>query len=147
MTEKITAKQFREMNAEPKTESDLQIAVATYLRNKYPDLIFHSDFGSGIKMTMGQAVKNSKQQSGHKWLDLFIAHPNNGYSGMMIELKKSGTRLKKLNGEWANDHIKEQNETIGMLILRGYFACFAVGYTEAINRIEEYLPSYLSSPF
>ena len=45
-------------------ESDLQIAVADYLRLQYPEVIFHSDFGSGIKLTKGQAIKQKRQNGG-----------------------------------------------------------------------------------
>ena len=51
-------------------ESDLQVQVADYLRLRYPDVLFHSDFGSGIKLTKGQAMKqyrqNGAKESRHK---------------------------------------------------------------------------------
>lgn len=57
-------------------ESDLQVAVADYIRLKYPNALFHSDFGSGIKMTKGQAIKQKRQNGGRRgWPDLFIAEP------------------------------------------------------------------------
>ena len=58
------------------TEADLQAQVADYLRLQYPDVLFHSDFGSGIKLTPGQAVKQKRQNGGRRaWLDMFIAEP------------------------------------------------------------------------
>lgn len=58
------------------TEAQLQEAVADYLRLKYPDVIFHSDFGSGIKLAPGQAVRQKRQNGGRRaWPDLFIAEP------------------------------------------------------------------------
>lgn len=135
----MTSKEFREMASEPKTESDLQIKVAEYIRTKYPNVIFHSDFGSGIKMTIGQAMKNKKQQSNHKWLDMFIAEPLNGYHGLFLELKKSGTNIFKKNGEFASEHIQFQNETIGILSNKGYMATFAIGYEDCITWIDYYL--------
>ena len=69
------------------------------------------DFGSGIKLTMGQAVKQKRQNGGRRaWPDMFIAEPmprcvdgswNHEYNGLFIELKKEGTRIKKKNGEYA----------------------------------------------
>jgi hypothetical protein len=57
-------------------ESDLQIMVADYLRLQYPDVLFHSDFGSGIKLTIGQAAKQKRQNGGRRsWPDMFIAEP------------------------------------------------------------------------
>lgn len=58
------------------TEAELQVAVADYLRLQYPDVIFHSDFGSGVKLTPGQAAKQKRQNGGRRaWPDLEIAHP------------------------------------------------------------------------
>ena len=126
-------------------ESDLQVMVADYIRTQYPKVIFHSDFGSGIKLTMGQAAKQKRQNGGRRaWPDMFIAEPNmlddgRGSYGLFIELKKEGTRLKKRNGEWASEHIAEQAEVLERLEFRGYWAVFAVGFDEAKSIIDEYL--------
>lgn len=56
------------------SESDLQIQVADYLRLQYPDVMFHSDYGSGAKLTPGQAIKQKRQNGGRRaWPDMFIA--------------------------------------------------------------------------
>ena len=131
------------------TEAVLQQQVADYLRLQYPNVLFHSDFGSGIKLTMGQAVKQKRQNGGRRaWPDMFIAEPmprcvdgswNHEYNGLFIELKKEGTRIKKKNGEWASKHIDEQAEVLERLEFRGYRAVFAVGFDEAKEIIDEYL--------
>jgi hypothetical protein len=57
-------------------EIDLQQQVADYIRLKYPSVIFHSDFGSGIKLTMGQAIKQKRLNGGRRsWPDMFLAEP------------------------------------------------------------------------
>lgn len=135
-------------------ESDLQVQVADYLRLQYPDVLFHSDFGSGIKLTMGQAAKQKRQNGGRRaWPDMFIAEPL-GYvgerypdsaagqmetAGLFLEFKKEGTRIKKKNGEWASEHIAEQALVLEELEKRGYVAKFAVGFDEAKRIIDEYL--------
>lgn len=128
------------------TESELQIQVADYLRLQYPEVLFHSDFGSGIKLTMGQAAKQKRQNGGRRaWPDMFIAEPkwemnsNHDYHGLFIELKKNGTRLQKKNGEWASEHIAEQAEVLERLEFRGYKATFAVGFGDAKQIIDDYL--------
>lgn len=131
------------------TEADLQVQVADYLRLRYPRALFHSDFGSGIKLTMGQAAKQKRQNGGRRaWPDLFIAYPvprcvagswNHEYHGLMIELKKEGTRLRKRNGDWASDHIAEQAAVLERLEDAGYHAVFAVGFDEARKVIDDYL--------
>lgn len=125
-------------------ESDLQVMVADYLRLRYSEVLFHSDFGSGVKLTVGQAMKQKRQNGGRRaWPDMFIAEPMNVrgriYNGLFIELKKGGTRLKKKNGEWASEHIAEQADVLERLEFRGYKALFAVGFDEAKEIIDNYL--------
>lgn len=137
-------------------ESDLQVAVADYLRLKYPDVLFHSDFGSGIKMTKGQAIKQKRQNGGRRgWPDMFIAQPRELTSfnvqqnrdipngkfchGMFLELKKDGTRLFKKDGSPASEHIAEQVFVMESLRIRGYYANFAIGFEQAKKLIDWYL--------
>lgn len=138
-------------------ESDLQSQVADYLRLQYPNVMFHSDFGSGVRLTVGQALRQKRQNGGRRaWPDMFIActlkviirfdfNRNIDVServpcgGLFLELKREGTRLKKKNGEWATEHIAEQAEVLEKLRERGYCAEFAVGFDEAKRIIDEYL--------
>lgn len=127
-------------------EEVIQQQVADYLKLQYPNVLFHSDFGSGIKLTMGQAVKQKRLNGGRRaWPDMFIAEPkwemnsNHDYHGLFIELKKEGSRLKKKNGEWASQHIAEQAEILDRLEFRGYKASFACGFDEAKDLIDAYL--------
>lgn len=127
-------------------ESDLQVQVADYLRLQYPDVLFHSDFGSGIKLTKGQAIKQKRQNGGRRgWPDMFIAEPRatkcGNKVGLFIELKKDGTRLWKKDGIPASDHIEEQARVLSELQMRGYEAKFAVGFEGARKIIDEYLGS------
>ena len=83
------------------SEAEVQKQVATYIRMQYPDVVFHSDFGSGVKLNYKQAVMQKIQNGGRRaWPDMFIAEPQphgrNWYHGLFIELKKEGTRLKKI---------------------------------------------------
>lgn len=135
------------------TEAQIQEQLATYIRMKYPAVIFHSDFGSGVKLTPGQAVRQHRQNGGFRaYPDLFIAEPKERQldvdgvgvtvsvaHGLFIELKKGGTRLKKKNGEWSTPHIAEQAEMLAKLREKKYAAEFAVGYQDAITLIDTYL--------
>lgn len=121
------------------SEQELQINIAHYIRIQYPDVLFHSDYGSGIKLTARQASIQKRQNGGLRgWPDMFIAEPRNGYLGLFIELKKEGTRLKKRDGSWASDHIEEQAEMLSLLEERGYYSTFARGFDEAKEIIDEY---------
>lgn len=131
------------------SEAELQANVAMYLRMQYPNVLFKPDFGSGIKLSPYQARMQKLQSGGRRgWPDIFVAEPapiyENGnwvnmYHGLFVELKKEGVRLKKKNGEWASDHIKEQAEVLEKLREKGYRAEFAVGFEEATNLIDDYL--------
>ena len=138
-----------------KTEENLHLKICDYLRKNYPDVLFRTDFSSGMKMSPGQAAKHKKFQKSRAWPDLFIACPremiaidtkngNSIYSqnvaGLFLELKAEGTKLYKKNGEIvANKHYREQAEMLEELQKLGYYAEFAVGYDEAIRIITNYL--------
>lgn len=131
------------------TEQELQAQVADYLRLRYPSVLFHSDFGSGIKLTMGQAIKQKRLNGGRRsWPDMFIAEPRTVvkdgdkyfYAGLFIELKRPGTRILTKKGMLvANEHIREQFDMLELLRKSGYAAEFACGFDEAKKIIDEYL--------
>lgn len=141
------------------TELELQAQVADYIRLKYPSVLFHSDFGSGIKLTMGQAIRQKRLNGGRRsWPDMFIAEPMSRkidlskdspfdkaaklvmYSGLFIELKKAGTRIYRKDGCLVSDaHIREQFDMLEQLRQRGYMAEFACGFDEAKEIIDKYL--------
>ena len=117
-----------------------QRELADYISLQYPNVVFHSDFGSGTRLSMGQAKRQKALNAGRKgWPDMFIAEPVGKYHGLFIELKRSGTSLHKLNGDWANPHYQDQAEVLEMLTKKGYRAEFAVGFGGAKELIDEYL--------
>ena len=131
-------------------EIEIQARVADYLRLRYPDVIFHSDFGSGIKLTMSQAVKQKRLNGGRRsWPDMFIAKPKLGVDGdgqhfyqhgLFLELKKDGTRILKKDGSVvADEHIREQMKMLQALYRLGYRAEFAVGFDQAKQIIDDYM--------
>lgn len=131
------------------TELDLQTQVADYLRLQYPGVLFHSDYGSGIRLTPGQAVKQKRLQGGRRsWPDMFIAQPKRilneairaTWAGLFLELKRPDVKIYKKNGELvASAHIREQAALLDELRKRGYVAEFACGFDEAKKIIDEYL--------
>lgn len=122
------------------SEAELQKQVAIYIRMQYPDVIFHSDFGSGVKLSPWQAKMQKMQNGGRRaWPDMMIAEPIGNHHGLFIELKREGSRLKKQNGEWASSHIAEQNIMLNELSNKGYKAEFAIGFEQALDLIDDYL--------
>ena len=136
------------------TEAELQSQVAIYLRMKYPTVVFHSDFGSGVRLRPHQARMQKIQNGGRRaWPDMFIAEPaprcidgswKYEWHGLFIELKREGTRIWKKNGEFASEHIREQYMMLEELRERGYKADFAIGFDQAMRLIDNYLEGGLN---
>lgn len=137
-----------------KAEEQIQLAIVNYIRYQYPSVIFHSDFGSGIKLTMGQAIKQKRLNGGRRsWPDMFIAEPKKvviskgehtrlvaGYHGIFIELKREGTRIFKQDGTLVSDeHIREQFDMLADLRQRGYAAEFGIGFDATKKLIDDYM--------
>ena len=131
-----------------KHEESLQRQVCSYLRLQYPHVIFRSDYASGLRLTENQARIHRSLQSGRAWPDLFIYLPRKvdgrQYAGMALELKKEGTTIKVSRGPQkgqitANPHVREQYYMLQALEKVGYFADFAIGFDDAINKIDYYM--------
>lgn len=121
-----------------KKEESLQLAICNYLRHQYPKVIFTCDLSSGMKLSIGQAVRASKMKSSRGLPDLMIFEPNKHYNGLFLELK-SKTPYKK-NGELLSDqHLREQLNILKRLIDNGYKAMFSFGFDETKDIIDQYL--------
>ena len=120
-----------------KNETSLQIAICNYLKLQYPGVIFFSE-PSGLRVSIGQAVQLKKMRSQGKLPDLFIAEAKGQFHGLFIEIKvdspykKDGT-LKK------NEHLELQDIMIDRLRLKGYQACFGVGFDDCKKIIDDYM--------
>ena len=123
-----------------KKEENLHLRVCDYLRKNYPNVLFRTDFSSGMKMTPGQAAKHKKFQKSRAWPDLFIAESNNFASGLFLEIKAENVIVFKKNGEIRqNKHLIEQDKMLKELSKKGYHARFVIGYEQAIFEIQQYL--------
>jgi hypothetical protein len=112
--------------------------ICQYIRYQYPDVIFFSDL-SGIKMSIGLAVKLKSLKSSKGIPDLFIAEPKNGYNGLFLEIKETGKKVfKKDTVTPIDDHVAQQIHVLTQLRGKGYKAGFAFGYEDAIKIIDNY---------
>lgn len=137
-------------------EGILHQQVVDYLHVQYPDVLYRTDFASGIKMTMGQAVKHKRLQKVRAWPDLQVlrawpgGNNKHNYLGLFIELKhpegghmpflKDGITRSK------NKHCMEQWAILDWLTAEGYCACMAVGFDQAKLIIDWYLVQDLKKP-
>lgn len=112
--------------------------LCNYIKTNYSDVVFLSD-ASGLKMTMGQAVKWSRLKSHRGIPDLIILYPSSGYHGLMIELKRTGEKIYKKDGSLKTDHLKEQDDVLRELRSQGYYATFAIGFSAATAIINNYM--------
>jgi hypothetical protein len=121
--------------------------IATYLRLKYPNIIFHFDL-AGLNLSRAQAGMMKSIQGSRGWPDLFIAYAHlekigedqaKLWHGLFIEVKKENTVLYKTNGEPKTDHIKEQIECLNNLEKYGYKTHFGIGFDDCKKIIDEYL--------
>ncbi|QHF24212.1 hypothetical protein GTU73_09440 [Rathayibacter sp. VKM Ac-2804] len=124
----------------PNSESVIQQRVCLYLATHYPDVIFRSDFASGLKLSIAQASLHKRLQSSRAWPDLHIVEPRGEHAGLFIELKRKGVVVFKQDGTLrADEHLQEQAAMLASLRERGYRAEFAIGYDAAVALIESYL--------
>jgi hypothetical protein len=121
-----------------KKEESLQLAVCNYLRYQYPDVIFTCDLSSGMKLSIGQAVKAQKMRSSKGMPDLMIFEPRGDRHGLFIELKTVSPYLK--NGDIkTNQHLIQQDEIRKRLFSKGYHSTFGVGFDQCKSIIDYYL--------
>lgn len=98
------------------TEAQLQEQVADYLRLQYPDVMFHSDFGSGIKLTPGQAAKQKRQNGGRRaWPDMFIARSRE------LRWNNSNCNLERRYITWTTEDSYKLGDESGIELLHGLF--------------------------
>lgn len=121
-------------------EKDIQVLICNYIKTKYPNVIFRSDFSSGMRMSIGMARRHKALQSSRAFPDLFILEPRKGFSGMFLELKSKDNVVFKADGELRkNKHHEEQYNMLMELENRGFYAVFGQGYKDAIIKIDQYL--------
>jgi hypothetical protein len=120
-------------------EAKVHEEVCYYIKDNYPDVIFHSD-GSGV-FNKSWKIKSSisKLKSSKGIPDLHIDEPRNGYAGLKIEIKKAKTPLFTKAGKPYSEHIGEQAKMLERLEEKGYKAVFGVGYQQCIEIIDNYL--------
>ena len=124
-----------------KHEEKLQLSVAKYVRVAYPGVIFNSDFASGMRMNMGQAMiaKMMRSESGQP--DLTILEPRGKYAGMCLELKRDKSEVYLVDGVTLkkDEHVHKQSKMLKRLREKGYWANFVCGIDDAVHVIDEYM--------
>lgn len=123
------------------SEASIHQQFCAYVRNNYPDAIFTSE-SSGIRLTMGQAVKAKKLRSSSKLPDFWMAEPRGIFCGFFLELKRSRDEVFTKDGVLRqDDRIRGQHKIIVSLCEKGYYARFGFGLDDAIKKLDDYMNS------
>lgn len=122
-----------------KKEASLHKSLATYIKLKYPNVIFTSD-SSGVKLTMGQAVALKALRSDDKIPDMLVFMPSHEYHSLFIEIKTLDDAPFLRDGSLSTKkHIQEQAKTLSKLRRIGYAACFGVGLDNCMKIVDNYI--------
>lgn len=126
-----------------KKEESLQIFVSKYIMLRYPGTIFNSDIASGLRLTMGQAIKAKLMRSGRAQPDMIIMEPRGPYHGLCLELKNKISDVYLQDGITisnvkSNQHVLEQADLLKRLRDKGYSADFAFGRDDCMKKIDTY---------
>ena len=118
-------------------EENLHKQVCNYIKLQYPNVIFNTDL-SGIKLTIGQAVKLKSLRSSRAFPDLFVYEPRACFKGFFAEFKRE-TPYKKDGKLKAGEHLKEQAEMMLKLYERGYYGGFYWDFEQFKKAFDTYL--------
>ena len=118
--------------------------VCDYLKLRYPQVIFRTDFASGLKLPPQVAIRHARHQSSRAFPDIVIYEPSHvlygDYPLLAIELKAEGVELYKKDGTLRkNEHFQEQAAMLQKLRDKGYKAEFSIGFEPTRKLIDEYL--------
>lgn len=120
-------------------ESDLQRAVARYIKRNYPDVYFTSDAsgnntGSKFQRGYNKATRNPSRG----WADLIILEPRANWNGLILELKLE-TPFRQDGELKAGEHLLEQWEFLMAMKSKDYLALFVWGWELTIETIDDYM--------
>lgn len=122
----------------PLLEGDLQEAIfkwAETLIPKYPELEWFHSVPNGGKRNSFEAQNLKKQGVTPGILDLHLPVARGGFHGMMIELKKPGSKCEKAR--------KEQEAYIEFLTAQGYATMLSNSFDEVKSCVMGYLEGRL----
>lgn len=150
---------------EPTLEYDLQRIGSNYLNKYYPRAEYRVDL-AGLNLSKAQAGKAKAVNKRRGWHDFEIYENSGEYTGLCLELKVFGTKIRRdrdatkplkigekkskfgkiilrenfrrRKGMYWDQHIQEQGEQLERLRERGKVAGFAVGIEGLLAAIDYY---------
>lgn len=121
-------------------ERDEQRLICKYLKLRYPKVRFRTD-KDGEFLVSKKALGDKALGSSIKGFpDLIIMEARKGYKGLVIELKRTGTKVYRQDGTLRQDkHLEEQQQWLDWFTELGCQATFSVGVDDTIKLIDKYL--------
>uniref|UniRef100_A0A6M3M4T5 Putative VRR-NUC domain-containing protein n=1 Tax=viral metagenome TaxID=1070528 RepID=A0A6M3M4T5_9ZZZZ len=110
----------------PLKEDQIQSNFVSIYRMRYPDIPIHAD-SSGVRLTIGSAMKMKRMGRLTGWPDLFIPKPVKSYHGLFIEMKTPD-----------GDVSPEQKEMHAYLLSVGYYVTVCRSVQEAMDAVHKY---------
>ncbi len=129
------------------TEDKEQTQLINQLRSEYPNLLILGDIaGSYLLPSQREAAYDNR--SGRGMPDIYIFTRKLGYTGLAIEFKKTGKKIKRKDGKLLkNEHLSNQNEMLLRFQSEGWLSGFCIGKLNAYETIVNYLESYHKFPY
>jgi hypothetical protein len=87
-------------------ENDVQTSIITWLKKNYPEVLFKCDGTTGMKMSIGMAMKQKRLGGIVKDFPDFSLYKKSGnYAALFLELKRPGIQIYKEDGTYyKNEH-------------------------------------------
>ena len=121
------------------TEEQEQIQFIKYAELQYPGIEFRVDKDG--QFARGKALWSKAKQKGKKGFpDVVIPVPRGTYTGLVIEMKRSGEAVyKKDGGLRKDDHLEDQQWWLNWFKSCGCHAVFCIGFDEAKQVLDNYM--------
>lgn len=122
---------------EPVLEATVQALTTRYMKTFYHGRQFRvSPFGLNLSNAQAATLKSHNLRAG--WHDMEVYEPSGLYSGLCLELKKKGVRVKNKKGNFASQHLADQYHNILQMRRCTKAAGFTVGLEDTIKAIDLY---------
>ena len=129
------------------TEDKEQTQLINKIRKEYPNLLILGDI-AGSYLLPSQREAAYENRSGRGMPDIYIFTRKLGYTGLAIEFKKTGKKIKRKDGKLLkNEHLSNQNEMLLRFQSEGWLSGFCIGKLNAYETIVNYLESYHKFPY
>ncbi len=129
------------------SEDKEQMELINQIKKEYPNALIMSDI-AGSYLLPSQRERAYEGRSGKGMPDIYIFTRKLGYTGLAIEFKKTGEKIKRKDGKLLKkEHLSNQNMMLLRFQSEKWLAGFCIGKFNAYETISNYLNSYHKFPY